>query len=163
MTEAIVQRIAESATHVAGLYHRLLLLVGPSGAGKSAALQRVAAAQGVAVINLNLELSRALLDVPRAQRSMTAPRALRRIADCHPGDTMVADNIEILFAPDLRLDPLRALQQLSRNRTVIAAWLGSVDCGRLTYAKPSHPEFRDYSAQDLVTVSVAGSPLNAPP
>ena len=72
------------------------------------------------MINVNLDMSRALLEVPRAQRGATAPRLLKEIVEVTAGDAVVLDNIEILFAPDLKLDPLRALRRLSPDRTLVA-------------------------------------------
>ena len=35
---------------------------------------------------------------------------------------VLLDHIEVIFAPEQQLDPLEALRQLSRNRTIVAAW-----------------------------------------
>ena len=67
------------------------------------------------------------------------------------------DNTEILFHPDLGHDPLRLLQNLSRNRTVVASWSGTAQDGRLTYAAPGHPEYRRYPLKGLVVVSGEGA------
>ena len=59
-------------------------------------------------------------------------------------DVVLLDNIELLFAVELAQDPLRLLQSLSRNRTIVAAWPGTFDGKTLTYAEPGHPEARRY-------------------
>jgi len=51
--------------------------------------------------------------------------------------TCCLDNTEILFNPILKQDPLRLLQRISRNRTVVATWLGNVTDSHLTYAAPA--------------------------
>ena len=158
MNETLAQQLLDASIHVTGLYNRLVLVVGPLGAGKTSALRGFAELQGTPVINVNLEMSRALLEVPRAQRGATAPRLLKEIVEVTAGDAVVLDNIEILFAPDLKLDPLRALRQLSRDRTLVASWNGRVEGGRLLYAEPSHPEYRDYPAQGLTLVLAKGGP-----
>jgi hypothetical protein len=66
---------------------------------------------------------------------------------------VMLDNIELLFAPELEQDPLRLLQRLSRNLTIVAAWPGTVDGGCLTYAEPGHPETRRYSSPQACIVS----------
>ena len=38
---------------------------------------------------------------------------------------MLLDHLEILFDPALEQDPLRLLQGVSRDRTVVAAWPGT--------------------------------------
>ena len=73
-------------------------------------------------------------------------------------DLVVLDNIEILFDAALRQDPLRLLQGVSRNRTIVAAWNGTLENGYLIYAASEHPEHRRYSPDqrgDLVIVSPA--------
>lgn len=153
MTDPVVERLAVAVSSARSLYHRLVLVVGPVGSGKTAALRQLADSLGLPLVNLNLELSQELLDVPKGERRLAAPRLLKELVERVPGETVLLDNTEILFAPDLQLDPLRALQQLSRDRTVVASWGGLVSSDRLTYAEPSHPEFRDYPAQGLVVVT----------
>ena len=158
MNDPLVQQLLDAIVQVTALYNRLALVVGPLGAGKTVALRGFAEFRGTPVINVNLEMSRALLEVPRAQRSVTAPRVLKELVEATPGDTVDLDNIEILFAPDLKLDPLRALRQLSRDRTLVASWNGRVEGDRLLYAEPSHPEYRDYPAQGLTLVLAKSGP-----
>lgn len=69
---AILARIAGAPA----LYHRLILVAGPGGSGKTAALQAVAQRTGAPVVNLNLELSRRLLDLSARQRVLEVPRLL---------------------------------------------------------------------------------------
>jgi hypothetical protein len=62
------------------------------------------------------------------------------------------DNIEMLFHPDLHQDPLRLLQSLSRNRTIIAAWRGRCSERALIYAAPEHPEYRRFDDPDALLI-----------
>lgn len=151
MDAAITERLLERIENAEELYHRLVILVAPSGSGKTAVLRDVAARREVPVVGLNLELSRRLLDLTERRRSLQSPHLLEEIAAA-AGDPLVLDNIEILFDVNLKLDPLRVLQGLARNRTVLAAWNGSVVSGNLTYARPDHPEFQKYPVKDLILV-----------
>jgi hypothetical protein len=76
------------------------------------------------------------------------------LQDVAGGDVAVVllDNIEILFEVSFQQDSLRLLQGLARNRTVVAAWNGTLDNGHLLYATPGHPEYRHCPARDLVVV-----------
>jgi hypothetical protein len=69
-------------------------------------------------------------------------------------DTVLLDNTEILFDPVLQQDPLRLLQQVSRNRTIVAAWNGKFEGGTLIYAEPDHPEYRKYYEVDALICSL---------
>ena len=80
------------------------------------------------------------------------PKLLEEAVAGLPGNLTILDNTEVLFNPVLKQDPLRLLQGLSRDRTIVASWLGDVDGGQLTYAAPEHPEFRRYPSTDLLLV-----------
>jgi len=74
-------------------------------------------------------------------------------------DVVLLDNIEILFEVALKQDPLRLLQSISRNRTIVATWSGSIEDGHLVYAAPYHPEYRRYEVGDLLVVKHRGKGL----
>ncbi|MEW6742182.1 MAG: BREX-3 system P-loop-containing protein BrxF [Planctomycetota bacterium] len=147
LSEEILARIEKAPE----LYHRLILLVAPSGSGKTAALKDIAAQTGASLLNLNLEVSRRLLDLTERQRALQLPRVLEEAVATAPA-LILLDNIEILFDVSLQQDPLRLLQGLSRNRTVVASWSGTVHDGYLTYAIPEHREYRRYPCRGLVIV-----------
>lgn len=139
------------------LYHRLLLLVAPSGGGKTGILRGVAERIDAPLLNLNLELSEKLLDLTQRERALKLPTMVEEVLRDRLG-TALLDNIEILFDVSFKQDPLRLLQKLSRYRTIVASWNGTVDGDHLVYAQPGHPEFRRYSIRELVLVcpEVAG-------
>jgi len=121
MAEPLADRVMKRIGQAAELYHRLVLLVAPAGSGKTAALQDVHERTAAPLINVNLELSLALLDLTERQRALQLPRLLAEIVGASAGDVVLLDNIEILFDVSLKQDPLRLLQGLSRNKTVVAA------------------------------------------
>jgi hypothetical protein len=133
------------------LYHRLILVVGPGGSGKTATLRAVAAHAGTSVLNLNLELSRRLLDLTARQRLLEVPRVLDDLIG-RDRPLVLLDNTELLFDPTFGQDPLALLQRASRHRTIVAAWNGTLDNGYLSYAEPGHPEYRRYPQTGLVIV-----------
>jgi flagellar biosynthesis GTPase FlhF len=152
MVEPLADGVARSIDEAVGLYHRLVMLVAPAGAGKTAALQDVHNRTSAPLVNVNLELSRRLLDLTERQRALQLPRLLSDIVGTSATDVMLLDNIEVLFDVSLKQDPLRLLQRLSRNKTIVAAWSGTVDGERLVYATPDHPEYRRYPLRDFLVV-----------
>lgn len=140
------------------LYHRLILVVAPAGAGKSEALRGVAERPGAPLVDLNLELSRRLLELTERQRKLQASRLVGELvaeAAAREGanGVVLLDNTEILFDVSLAIDPLRLLEDVSRNWTLVVAWRGHVDGDHLEYACPGHPEYRRYLTGDLMIVS----------
>ena len=144
---SVLSRIGGAQT----LYHRLVLVVGRGGSGKTATLRTVAAHVGTPVLNLNLELSRRLLDLTARQRLLEVPRVLDDLVG-RDRPLVLIDNTELLFDPTFRQDPLALLQGASRNRTIVAAWNGTLGNGFLSYAEPGHPEYRRYPQTGLVIV-----------
>ena len=156
MAGSIHDKIKRSLQAAEGLYHRLVLLVGETGSGKTEVLRDVADTFGTSVINVNLALSSELLELTAKQRSLRLPGILDQIAD-KSQLPVVLDNLEILFDKDLKQDPLRLLQSISRNRSVVASWNGTINSGRLLYAETGHSEYRSYDSVDALIVGMDGT------
>jgi hypothetical protein len=153
MAESLADQILGKIDQVAELYHRLMVVVAPAGAGKTSALQNVHKRLGMPLVNVNLELTRQMLDLTERQRALQLPRLLGAIVNGAKGDIILLDNIEILFNVSLKQDPLRLLQGLSRNKTIVVSWNGLIDTNYLTYATPDHQEYKRYPSRDLLTAS----------
>ncbi len=153
MAEPLADRVIKRIGQAAKVYHRLVMLVAPAGAGKTAALQDVHERTAAPLINVNLELSRRMLDLTERQRALQLPRLLTEIIGASAADVVLLDNIEVLFDVALKQDPLRLLQGLSRNKTVVAAWSGSIDGEHMVYATPDHPEYKRYPLRDFLVVN----------
>ena len=169
--------IAAAVRQAASLYHRLVLVVGPAGAGKTDALEAVRQRTGAPLVNLGLELSRRMLELTADQRPLQLRPVLAQLvealdegggtvlldnahlghkhsrdAQLDEGGLVLLDNIELLFDATLKQDPLHLLQGLSRNKTIVVAWTGALEDGKLRYAAAGHPEHRQYPARDLLAV-----------
>lgn len=155
MVESVTEKILRGINEAVGLYHRLVLIVAPSGSGKTAALQNVQTRLNAKIINLNLELSRRMLELTERQRTLQLPKLMNEISNVFEGEIVLLDNLEVLFDVALKQDPLRLLQGLARHKTIVAAWNGSVNTENLTYATPVHSEFKRYSLHDLLIVNAA--------
>jgi len=156
MAEPLHDKIKRSIHAAEGMYHRLVLLVGETGSGKTGVLRDVAEEVGASFINVNLALSGELLELTAKQRSLRLPGILDQIAN-QAQSPVVLDNLEILFDKDLKQDPLRLLQGISRNRSVVASWNGTMNSGRLLYAETGHPEYRSYDSVDALIVGMDGT------
>lgn len=148
-------KVVQSIEVAKELYHRLVLIVGKGGSGKTSVVQNLAKQHDAEPVNINLSLSKELLELTEKQRQLRLPKILAQTVSGNK-DTVFLDNIEILFDVELKQDPLRLLQGLSRNLTVVASWNGTFKRGRLTYAEPSHREYRSYDLTDTLVVSMSG-------
>ena len=155
MPEALSEKVLARVDGAKALYHRLILVAAPSGSGKTEALREVAERTGSRLVNLNLELSRRMLDLTARERTLRLPDLLDEVVG-RDDPLVLLDNIEILFDVSFEQDPLRLLQGVSRNRTIVAAWNGTLANGYLTYAAPEHPEHRRYSRDDRGDLVLVG-------
>ena len=146
--------IVAGMRQVADAYHRLVLVAGPVGTGKSMALAEVGEQTKAPTVQIGRQLSPLMLEIPAHQRPLQVYPLLSQMLEtvAGPRGNVLLDNTELLFAADLKLDPLRLLQDLSRHRTIVAAWTGVFANGTLRYAAPGHPEYRSYTVDDLLIV-----------
>ncbi len=154
---SLSDEIAKHIEQAPPLYHRLILVVGPHRRGKTTALRDLAAKHGWPIVNLNLALAERLLDLTVRQRALRVARILGDILAEQAGDVVLFDNIEMLFHPDLQQDPLRLLQSLSRNRTLVSTWRGIYHGRSLIYASPDHPEYRRFDDPQARIVATPAS------
>lgn len=150
--EAVVDKMRQAAD----CYHRLVLVVGPAGAGKTCVLEAVSKRIAAPLVNVSLELSRQMLELPASQRDSRARRLLESYVENRGdgADAVLLDNTELLFEASLRQDPLRLLQGLSRNKTVVSAWTGAFEGDALLYAALGHPERRRYANEGFLAVNL---------
>jgi len=154
MTEPLAHQILQKINETHVLYYRLVLIIGRAKSGKTKALREVSSLTSAPLINVNLELSRRMLDLTERQRVLQLPGLLDKIVDEAASELVLLDNIEILFDVHLKQDPLCLLKRLSRKKTIVASWNGSIVEGYITYAVPDHPEYRRYSISDFLVVAV---------
>jgi hypothetical protein len=154
MTTPTFSHVIQKIEQASGLYHRLVLLAAPSGSGKTAVLQEIEQQLNVPLINVNLEVCRRMLELTARQRALNVASLLEDILREADNEVILLDNIEILFEVSLRQDPLRLLQGLSRNRTIVAAWNGNLEKNIFTYASPDHQEYRRYPTDGLMFAEI---------
>jgi hypothetical protein len=155
----MLTRLEQLADEIAPLYSKLILLVGAPGCGKTDLLRAFGGKSGIAVLNLGQELGRRLAALPQRERPFQAASLLRALAEPHrSGGLLLLDNLELLFDTSLALNPLDLLKRQAQGLRLVAAWPGDLRPGsqgpRLTYAELGHPEYRDYAAAGLVTLTL---------
>lgn len=156
----VVKLLAKAITEALNQYFRLVILAGPPGSGKTTALHAIGKSLGCEVVNVNLELSKRMLELTRTQRSRQVEPLLKSVIAAAPGEVVLLDNLEILFDTGLEVEPLRLLHVSSRNRTVVATWSGTYVGGTLTYAEAGHPEFVQFKKVDAVVIPVGSGAAN---
>lgn len=154
MNENIVNRILDTTKQASELYSQLVIISAPSGKGKTQVLQAVSQETGTPVINVNLRLSHAMLDLTSPQRMLQLPQLLDEIIAKSDHGVVLLDNIEILFDTGLKQNPMALLKKISRNRTVVATWNGTIDDNCLIYARQGHSEYGRYEIDDIIVITL---------
>lgn len=147
----MIKRIHHAVDSSADMYHRLILLVDQED--DHADIEKEISEQlGIEVVNVNLEISKQLLNQTVKQRKIYLAKTMNEIVQNHK--VVLLDHMEILFDVKLEQDPLRLLESLSRNQTIVAFWNGKLRDGRLIYAEQGHPEYRNYDTKDLLVIEI---------
>lgn len=134
-------------------YYKLVLVVGKSGSGKTTLLRQFSEELHVPLINLGLELSRRLLSLTNKQRKLMAADIIEDILDAQDAPILVIDNTEVVFNPNLKLNPSGLLKNISRNRLLIWSWNGEQNGNQLIYAYTGHPEYHRISSNEFITIT----------
>jgi hypothetical protein len=145
VVEVVKQQISEASQRD----EKLVILVGRPGSGKSRILRQFSKNN---YLNLSKELSKRLLSIPREKRSEQVFSLLQEIVESKKEPVLLFDNIEILFLAELDMDPLKVLGKLSREKTLVVAWVGYFDGSELSWSEPGRPDYKTYSVkeQDLL-------------
>lgn len=151
MTE-ILDKLRISIESIETQYHRLIILVNCDDSSKQEIMDILKEDRDVRPVNLNLELSARLLEYSIKQRPLKVAEIMADLIEALPSP-VVFDKLDILFDPSLQTDPLALLQSLSRSKTIIAFWSGSLKDNKLSYAEPGYPEYRSYPVQDFVAIN----------
>ena len=159
MTDLTYSQLLDTVRATHGAYHKLTILVGPSGAGKTHLLNRVANDLQIPAINLSLLLSQGLLSYTRRQRALKAEELATQIIDDHFQSGLCIDNTELLFDSTLKTNPLVFLQEISRNRFIVATWNGICTGGELRYGQNGHPDHFSQPASGYPVISVTEEKL----
>lgn len=134
-------------------YYKLIIVVGKSGSGKTTLLRRISEELHFPLINLGLELSRRLLSLTNKQRKLMAAEIIEEILDEQDVPILVIDNTEVVFDPNLKLNPSGLLKNISRNRLLIWSWNGEQDGDQLIYSYAGHPEYHRTPSNEFMTIT----------
>jgi len=151
------EKLSNKIQETKGKYYKLILLLSPFAETNTKCLKEASKALNYPYINFSLVLAGKLMDIPAYRRRSQIVNLLPNLVRGYSEDVLFFDHIEILFLPDLGVDPFRALQQMSRNKTIVVGWTGEYDGKKMTYASQGHPEYKRYhglTEEDFVFLTV---------
>lgn len=138
--------LAEAIAQAKNYRDRLILVYGSHAQTSMAAISQQ---EQWPALNLGQHLSGDLLHLPQHERAHTVPALFSKLVSEFQADILILIHPEILFDPVLAVDPIRLFLNNARNRTLVVQWPGKVSPTSLTYATPSHPEYRSWRLSEL--------------
>ncbi len=144
--------LAQAVQDASQRYTRLVLVVGPKGSGKTKLLIEFSQNFSSTYHPVGAPVAERLLGTPARFRDTEADKVLKEI--CKGPGPHLLDNLELLFDPQLRVDPYRLLGGLARTKTIVAAWPGTYEQGTLTHATPGHREYQSHKPDDAICIKL---------
>ncbi|MEV5114450.1 BREX-3 system P-loop-containing protein BrxF [Peribacillus frigoritolerans] len=117
-------------------WHKLLFLCGECILDE----QLLSLDKNIEVLNLNLLLSEALMDIPKIKYPFYVEEIVRNWFH-DKTKTYFLQHIDILFDSVLQTHPIRLLENISKRNRIIVMWPGTYESGILKYAESGHPEY----------------------
>ena len=91
--------------------------------------------------------------VPKV-RAQEAAGLIAKALDALAAEVVVLDDMQVLFAPVLQVDPLNLLKHLGRRFSIVAAWPGQFDGKKLEIAAAGLSDPKLYDATGLTIVQI---------
>jgi|SRR5690625_1323842 len=117
-------------------YHKLIYLVDRNAQFQST----IPFLESFTKVNVNKIVSEKLLGIPRQKYPMYVNDILVEALD-DQDDTYILQHIDILFDSQLKINPVKLFEQLSKHYQLIVEWPGKYENNQLSYAEYGHPEY----------------------
>ena len=135
----LATRLQQKITEFAKTPYFTLYVVDPVGVGREACLE-LAGRKGYAYINCNIELSQRLEHMDQRLWCIRATDVLRSVLPQGPNEVAILGDIQILFAPEMKLHVIPFIEGL-RSCSLIVLWPGDLVNDQLFYSEPNSPDF----------------------
>jgi len=151
-----LDRLERLVAEVGDLQSKLILLAG--NGGKTKLLRSLGERLQSLPVNVGVKLGQRLAATPVFERGFSANELLLDITvSARSNAPLLLDNLEVLFEPSLKINPLDLIKRLAHARSVVAVWPGELRDDRLVYARLGHPEYRDYTRDGIVVLETVQS------
>lgn len=147
------ETVINMLSHLRQKFYKLLMLVGPASSGKTQCLNEISKRINAPYINLGIELSKKLIELSAKQQVLRVSGLMKEIINNVQSETVLVDNIELFFNPELKTDPIRLLLNCARNKSLVVAFSGKKIDNNIIYAEPHHPEYNKYKIEDYEVIS----------
>ena len=122
-----------------------LLLVHPAIGMLQKTANNLVLERGWQRLSVGRELSARMLSEPLPSHSRIARSWLGKAVVPTSSGRLVVTDIDLLFQPSWKLDPLELFRSVSRTSRLVVAWPGTYQANTLAYAVPEHSDYRTWS------------------
>ena len=127
MAEPLADQVVRKVKQAGEQSYRLILVVAPAGAGKTTTLKDVQERVGAPLVNVNVGLSRRMLDLTERQRALQLPQLLR-------GIIKDAEGVVVLLLPSRTSTPHPSARTAAASQEQSPAKAGHLQQGRCSTA-----------------------------
>ncbi|MFC0476359.1 BREX-3 system P-loop-containing protein BrxF [Robertmurraya beringensis] len=149
MSIQFIEQINNAISDVSNRYYKQIFVYDYSD-GKS--VKKFAEKNSLPYINVNIEISQMLQDIPVNRRSFQITVVFQQLIDKYPDNVICLDYYELLFDNSLAIDPMILIKNNSRYKTLIISWRGKIIGDALIHAEPGHPEYKKFIVQDAIII-----------
>ena len=107
----------------------------------------VDASSEAAAVSINLELAKKLAGIRPLRRTMRLESCFAEVLKSLP-DGVVIKDFDVMFNPDYKVDVLKIMTAVCKNKPFSIIWPGKYEDGKLFYAEDGCPDFKAFSVED---------------
>ena len=104
-------------------------------------------------ISINKLLARELVDLRPRQRTMQLENCFYKVLSSLPENPTIKD-IDVMFNPAYKVDVMKILLSVYKQKPFSLVWPGSYEDGRLVYSEENLQDYKTYEINDYDIVCV---------
>ena len=153
--EDSVERVIALLEQIKTIPQAMVVIAGSRGSGKTR-VAKLLAEKGLGIyLSLSLALSRHRMTVePGHDVGWPSDFMASLVASVSLDTTLILDNIEAVFQPELQLNPLGWLLKMAREIPLVVVWPGPVLDGEFVFSMPNRPDYFRQREQSVIVVNL---------
>ncbi len=152
--EELQLQVALDGFFAAQPFYPCCLLIHPDVRHLDRVSKHLTTQYGWTTLSIGTLLSEALREVVPARRPNDVVGLIKDAVHQNVPGPLLCTDIDLMFTPTLRIDPLRILREASRIVPMIVTWPGSYFDHTVTYATTQHAHYRMWPKPELCTTCI---------